>query len=236
MTRAADGRWSRRRLSPALTWGAGRSIAVVAVLLAAGAASSLGCWRASPVIVDFAPPAREYKSSEYHDVYELWTRHGKVVHEVDNALEIWATYKSQEFREAFVAHYAHAYNMTDDASEGIRRAEREAGVAAYEFIVTTQSSNYKWNDLEKKSSPWRVLLLDGAGHELMADQITVQRFPDLFEREFYPAKTPFSKTYLIRFLRGGAHEDGFTGERSGEITLRFAGPFGRGDLRWSTRP
>jgi hypothetical protein len=211
-------------------------MAFALLLGVAGAAISSGCWRASPVIVDFAPPAREYKSSEYQEVYERWTRHGKVVHEVDAALEIWATYKSPEFREAFVAHYAAAYNMTDDAREAIRRAEREAGAAAYEFVVTAQSSNYKWNDLEKKSSPWRVLLLDGAGHELMADQITVQRFPDLFEREFYPAKTPFSKTYLIRFLRGAAHEDGFTGERSGEIILRFAGPFGRGDLRWSVRP
>jgi hypothetical protein len=233
VTRAAVGRWSARRLSTVVTGRAGAAVALAAIL---GTATSSGCWRAPPVIVDFSPPAHQYKSSDYQKVYELWTRHGKVVHEVDAALEVWATYKSQEFREAFVAHYAAAYNMTDEAREGIRRAEAEAGAAAYEFVVTAQSSNYKWNDLEKKSSPWRVLLLDGTGHELTADQITVQRFPDLFEREFYPAKTPFSKTYLIRFLRGAAREDGFTGERSGELILRFAGPFGRGDLRWSVRP
>jgi hypothetical protein len=218
-----------------VSWRAGVTVAL-GVVLGAGAALTSGCWRSNPVFVDFSPPAREYKSSEYHDVYERWTRHDKVLHEVESALEIWATYKSQEFREAFVAHYADAYTMSDEAREGLSRAEREAGVAAYEFIVTAQSSNYKWNDLEKKNSPWRVLLLDRAGHELMADQITVQRFPDLFEREFFPAKTPFSKTYLIRFLRGTAHEDGFTGERSGELTLRFAGPFGRSDLRWSVPP
>jgi hypothetical protein len=235
VTRAAGGRSSRRRLSSAMTWRAGVPVALVAVL-GAGAELSSGCWRSAPAIVDFAPPARQYKSSEYHDVYELWTRHVKIEHEVDVALEVWATYKSQEFREAFVAHYADAFAKTDEARESLRHAEREAGVAAYEFVVTAQSGNYKWNDLEKKSTPWRVLLLDGEGHELTADQITVERYPDLFEREFYPVKTPFSKTYLIRFLRGAAHEDGFTGERSGQLTLRFAGPFGRGDLRWSVRP
>ena len=70
----------------------------------------------------------------------------------------------------------------------------------------------------------------------MKDRITVERLPDLFERAFYPVKTPFSKTYLIRFIRGAGHEDGFTGERSGELALRFAGPLGINDLRWSNRP
>ena len=194
------------------------------------------CWGTPPVIVDFSPPARQYRASEYHDVYERWTRHEKIMVEVDAALEVWTTYKSQEFREAFVAHYADTYAMNDDATESLRRAQHEAGTAAYEFVVTGQSSNYKWNDLEKKSSPWRVLLLDGAGHELVPEQITVERYPDLFEREFYPAKTPFSKTYLIRFTRAPGHDDGWKGERTGEIRLRFAGPRGRGDLRWADRP
>ena len=64
--------------------------------------------------------------------------------------------------------------------------------------VVAQSANYKWNDLEKKSSPWRVLLVDRTGHELTAERITVERLPDLFERAFYPAKTPFSKTAVTK--------------------------------------
>jgi len=206
------------------------------VVVVAGAASPAGCWRSAPVIVDFSTPAREYRSSEYQDVYERWTRHQKIMFGVEAALEVWATYKSQEFREAFVAHYASMYAMKDDARESLRRTQVEGGAAAYEFEVVAQSANYKWNDLEKKSSPWRELLVDGAGHELTADRITVERLPDLFERAFYPAKTPFSKTYLIRFIRGGGHEDGFTGERSGELALRFAGPLGSSDLRWSSHP
>jgi len=238
VTRAPGGRASTWRRSLGATRrgsGLARSAGLVVLGIVAGAASLASCWRAAPVIVDFSTPAREYRSAEYHDVYERWTRHEKIMSGVEPALEVWATYKSQEFRQAFVAHYAETYAMKEEARETLRRTQLEAGAAAYEFEVTAQSANYKWNDLEKKSSPWRVLLVDGAGHELTAERITVERLPDLFEREFYPAKTPFSKTYLIRFIRGG-HEDGFTGERSGQLALRFAGPLGSTDLRWSNRP
>jgi len=237
VTRGPGGRASRWRPLGAAQRSSGlvRVAGRIVLGVVAGTAGLAGCWGSAPVIVDFSTPAREYSSSEYHDVYERWTRHEKIMSGVEPALEVWATYKSQEFRQAFVAHYAEIYAMKEDARETLRRTQVEAGAAAYEFEVTAQSANYKWNDLEKKSSPWRVLLVDGAGHELTADRITVERLPDLFEREFYPAKTPFSKTYLIRFIRGG-HEDGFTGERSGQLSLRFAGPLGISDLRWSTRP
>jgi len=232
VTRAAGGRASTRRRPPGAARAAAGALGLS--LIVAGTAGLTACWRTPPVIVDFSTPGRDYRSSEYHDIYERWTRHEKIMSGVEAALEVWATYKSQEFRQAFVAHYAETYAMKDDARETLRQTQLDAAAGAYEFEVTAQSANYKWNDLEKKSSPWRVLLVDGAGHELTAERITVERLPDLFEREFYPAKTPFSKTYLIRFIRG--HEDGFAGERSGELSLRFAGPLGSSDLRWSSRP
>ena len=66
--------------------------------------------------------------------------------------------------------------------------------------MTAQSANYKWNDLEKSSSPWRLTLLDALGHELPPVKIQVEKLPDAYEMEFFPAKTPFSKTYSVRFV------------------------------------
>ena len=215
---------------------AGGPQAVIRILAAAltfGTASA--CWTATPVAVDFAPPTRAYHGAEYPDVYNRWTRHTKVVHDVDTALEVWATYKSDEFREAFVARYAEAYGLKEDALEPLRQAQHDAAAASYEFVVTAQSSNYKWNDLEKKSSPWRVMLRDAAGHEVAPNDLKVEKLPDQVERAFYPVKTPFSKTYLVRFTRALARDEGFVGERSGLIALRFAGPFGHADLVWQAR-
>ena len=194
-----------------------------------------GCAASKPPVVDFSGAPRDYRSEDYPDVYERWTRHERVVHEVESALEIWATYKSLDYREAFVAHYADAYSLGDADRARLRQSQREAAGAGYEFLITAQSANYRWNDLEKKSSPWRVTLLDGLGREMAPEELKIEKLPDIFEREFFPVKTPFTKTYLVRFARAGANDENFVGERSGRIILRIAGPKGRADLIWVGR-
>jgi hypothetical protein len=209
----------------------------VALSIALGCAlgCAFGCATSKPPVVDFSMVPRDYKSENYPEVYERWTRHEKVVHELESALEIWATYKSQDYREAFVAHYAEAYSLGDADRTRLRQSQREAAVSGYEFLVTAQSANYRWNDLEKKSSPWRVTLLDGMGRELAVEELKIEKLPDIFEREYFPVKTPFTRTYLVRFPRTGTKEEDFAGDRSGRVILRIAGPMGRADLVWSAR-
>lgn len=207
----------------------------VRVTLFTALASVVSCGTSKPATVDFSLSPEHYRSEDYPAVYERWTRHEKVTRNLESALEVWATYKSRDYREAFVAHYAEAYALNDAERERLRQTQLEAASTTYEFVVTAQSANYRWNDLEKKNSPWRVSLLDGAQREIAVDEMRVEKFPDLFEREFYPVKTPFTKTYVVRFSRTAGKEEGFAGDRSGRIVLRFAGPLGRADLVWSAR-
>lgn len=208
---------------------------ILAATLAFGGFAS-ACWTSTPVALEFGRPTRAYHGAEYPDVYNRWTRHTKVVHDVDTALEVWATFKSDEFREAFVARYAEAYGLKEGVLEPLRQAQHDAALASYEFVVTAQSSNYKWNDLEKKNSPWRVSLRDAAGHEVgPSEPPKIEKLPDQVEQAFYPAKTPFSKMYVVRFTRSLARDEGFIGEKSGSISLRLAGPFGHADLVWQAR-
>jgi len=182
--------------------------------------------------VDFSETPRDYVAKDYGDVYERWTRHDFAMHDIEKALEVWATYKSWDFREAYIERYASIYSLSDGDRSTLRNAQREAFHRAYEFHVTAQSANYKWNDLEKSSSPWRVTLLDALGHELAPEAATikVEKLPDAYEREFFPAKNPFSKTYSIRFV-APANTD-FAGVASGSIVLRIASPLGRIELAW----
>jgi hypothetical protein len=182
--------------------------------------------------VDFSETPREYTQKDYHDVYERWTRHDFAMLEVEKALEVWVTYKSWDFREAYIERYASVYSLTDADRTVLRNAQRESFHHAYEFHVTAQSANYKWNDLEKSSSPWRVTLLDALGRELPqeAGTVKVEKLPDAYEREFFPAKNPFTKTYSIRF-EPPKNAD-FSGIQSGSIILRFASPIGRIELNW----
>ncbi len=192
-----------------------------------------GCTVQKQVRVDFSETPRDYLPRDYEHVYKSWTRHDYAENQVvDKSLEVWATYKSWDFREAYIALYASIYSLSDAERNKLRQAQLEAYREAYEFHVTAQSARWEWNDLEKSNSAWRVTLVDALGHELPADRVRVEKLPDAYERQFFPAKTPFSKTYSIKFR---TPTDGdFVGVKSGSITLRFESPIGRVEVHWAS--
>jgi hypothetical protein len=206
----------------------GVAAAVAAVALASA------CSGEKQVAVDFSETPRDYVAKDYERVYERWTRHQTAFLDVDVALEVWATYKSWDFREAYIEHYAQIYALSDADEKTLRESQRDVAQTAYEFHVTAQASNYKWNDLEKESSAWRATLVDALGHELTPEYVKVVKLPDAYESEFFPKRTPFTKTYAIRF-DVPADANAFAGGKSGAITLRLASPIGRVDLEWRSK-
>jgi hypothetical protein len=210
--------------------GRGGAALTGAVVLAA--ALGAACVQ-KPKLVDFSETAREYRDKDYDDVYRRWTRHDDALHQVDKALEVWATFKSWDFREAYIEKYAAVYNLSESDRNTLRQSQMDVFHRAYEFHVTAQSANYKWNDLEKSSSAWRVTLVDAAGRELAPEYVRVERLPDAYESVFFPTKTPFTRTYSIRFAIPSGGTD-FLGVRSGAITLRIASPLGRIELVWQS--
>jgi hypothetical protein len=208
-----------------------------AIALALLLAALAGCSEPRARIVDFSEAQRDYRSKDYQDVYGIWTRHNLVRYEyVDAALEAWVTFKSWDYREAYVEHYAAVYGLSDADRSALRAAQLESFRDAYEFHVAAQSNSYKWNDLEKKSSAWRVTLVDGVGHELTPEFVHLEKLPDAYEIEFFPAKNPFTRSYLVRFPKAppaaDAGESAFLGPRTGSLTLRIASPLGRVDFVW----
>lgn len=198
------------------------------------AAMVVSCATQKQVRVDFSETPRDYLPNDYDSVYQRWTRHDYALHEhVDKAIEVWATFKSWDFREAYIERYASVYSLSDTDRTTLRQAQRDAYHQAYEFHVIAQSADYTWNDLDKSSSAWRVSLVDALGHEIPSDRIHVEKLPDAYERDFFPAKTPFSKTYSIRFSLPASDAE-FSGVKSGSITLRIASPIGRVELLWQS--
>jgi hypothetical protein len=197
---------------------------VLAVLLAA-------CVVQHQTRVDFSETTRDYLPQEYHAVYERWTRHDYAEHGADKAIEVWATFKSWDFREAYVEHYAAIYPDADRAT--LRQAQRDAYHQAYEFHLVAQSADYTWNDLDKSNSAWRLTLVDALGHELQSERVRVEKLPDAYESDFFPDKTPFSKTYSVRFLMPAPGAE-WSGVKSGSITLRIASPIGKVELLWQS--
>jgi hypothetical protein len=193
-------------------------------------AALVACQSDKAARVDFSETPREYFAKDYSEVYERWTRHDFVSHDAEKAIEMWVTFKSWDFREAYIERYAATYSISDADRVALRQQQKNALHEAYEFHVTAQSANYKWNDLEKKSSPWRFVLLDALGHELQPESIRVEKLPEVVEKDFFPAKTPFTKAYSVRFVAPPNGE--FAGVGSGAIVLRLSSPAGRVELSW----
>jgi hypothetical protein len=209
----------------------GRGVPVLALLALVG-----GCASSTPRYVDFSDSSRSYRSEDYDPVFTNWSRHAKaVVVYQGTVIETWAVYKSWDFRQAYIERYSKIYNLGEAERAALTNAQREASRQTYEFHVAVQMTNYKWNDLDKDSSPWRISLVDGKGAEIAPRRVELLKLPELYETQFFPNRTEFSQTYLIRFSRAEAEASGFGGPSSGRITLRIASPLAKNDLVWEAK-
>jgi hypothetical protein len=192
-----------------------------------------GCGSSRPKPVDFAEVTHRYQAKDYPEVFQRWTRHGKLVKDVGTVIEMWSTYKSWDFRQAYIEQYAEAYNLSATDRRALEQAQLQAARTSYEFHVVAQSTDYKWNDLEQKDSVWKVTLLDATGSEVLPEGLIAEKLPELYEMRFFPTRTDFSRTYTVRFPRSTAEGAArFLGSASGRLVLRVAGPLGRAEVGW----
>jgi hypothetical protein len=150
-------------------------------------------------------------------------------------MEIWATFKSWDFRQAYIAKYAKVYDLADNERDTLAKSQLDTARAVYEIHLVAQSTNDRWVDFGKKDSPWRFTLLDGTGAELAPTAIKSEKLPDAYESEFFPSRTPFSHTYTVRFVRPDGGSDAFVGPSSGRLILRIASPVGKVEVSWEAK-
>lgn len=201
-----------------------------------GALALAGCTHtiAEAKPVDFSDTAHDYKASDYPTVYRNWTRHARLVQEVGTVIEAWGTYKSSEFRQAYIAKYSSVYDLPDHDRSTLTKEQLEASRSTFDFHVSAQTTSDRWNDLERKNSPWRVTLLDEAGTELSPTFIRAVKLPELYESEFFPARTEFTRSFEISFARP-TDGQAFAATGNKQLILRIAGPMGRIDLVWEAK-
>jgi hypothetical protein len=194
-----------------------------------------GCASTRPVIVDFSEAHKSYRAEDYSAVHDAWTRHAKLVADIGTVMEIWATVESWEFRQAYIAKYAKVYDLPEGERESLAKAQFDTARAVYEIHLVAQSTNDRWNDLANRDSPWRLTLLDGTGAELAPTTVKVEKLPDAYEGEFFPSRTPFSRTYTLRFVKPDGAGATFVGPDSGRLILRLASPVGKVEVTWEAK-
>ena len=190
----------------------------------------VGCATHAPPQVDFSSGHFGISADSFPKAHSTWTRHQKNVTEMGTLVEVWATFKSPQYREAYLAKYAQVYALAPSDQAVLAKAEAEDHASHLVFVLTVQSTEFSWNDLEDPDSAWRFILEDGYNNQRRAPEVTVQEFPEPYNLVFHPEMTPFTRTYLVRFPRPAV--SAFSGEQSGVLTLKLVSPLGGAELEW----
>lgn len=198
---------------------------VVAALLLAGCATT-------PTKVSLGEPSPPPTAKDYVDQLKRWTRHAHLRNDFDQALDVDATFRSPEFREAYAAKYIEIYRVGDENKARIRGEIVSDGADSYEFHVETATHDYPLNDLTSAKTIWRISLIDDQGHEVQPKQVIGLRERRALDAEFYPYTNVFSRGWTLRFPRARADGSPLVGGDTKALTLRFAGPQGSVDLVW----
>jgi hypothetical protein len=181
---------------------------------------------------------REYVPYDYEQILQRWTRSESLVPptDLDNILNVTATFESWDFRWAYVVRYASDYRLTMEQRRKLLESTLADSRQHHQFFVALYGPNHRWNDLTKKTSAWIVRLIDDRGNESAPEDIIPIRKPGAIEQTYFPYTGVFRQVFRIRFP--SAREDGAhtIAESARWFGLRFAGAQGNTDVRWEMNP
>ncbi len=194
--------------------------------------------------VDFSETReRSFEPKDYERVLERWTREDRLylLDGLDNALTVTATFKSWEYRRAFVDRYAHDFRLTPAERRALEDEQRIEMEAAHVFFVAATSTRLQWSDLAAETSPWCIRLVNDRdevltpfhdGHEPAG--IEAIRRPTPFHRAYFPYLNVFRQVFVLRFPRVLPTGEPFLRAGIRSFVLDFAGAFGKAEMRWSS--
>jgi hypothetical protein len=177
------------------------AVASLAAALAAACASS-----PPPVELSESWPAR---AGDFEDVSRKWTRHGRERtgpddrgNVIDQALDVIATFKSPEWRAAYVQYRAEHNKLPPGEVAALTAREQADDKQHYEVMLLVATYDPRLNDLQKGArSIWRVALVDATGAEIVASEIKRDRRPRSAIAAEFPGLGDFHEPYVARFPR-----------------------------------
>lgn len=190
-----------------------------------------GC---APKAVNLSEGPREYVATDYDTVLRRWTRQAELtnVTQMDNVLNVTATYESWDFRWAYVVRYAEDYRLTVDQRHDLLQRSLAETHDSHTFYLALYAEKYKWNDLNARQPAWIVRLIDDEGTETAPVTIEPIKRPGAIELTYFPYTTPWRSAFRVSFPK--VRLDGRPTISSGArwFGLRFAGAQGNEELVW----
>lgn len=171
---------------------------------------------------------------KYRQVLEQYTDEAQVYAQLDTRAFIGATFQSWEFRDARVRRVV-AFQKAPEAVLQERLAkERSELESGHTFFVGIHANESLYDDLDRKSSIWRIVLVTPAGETTPAKIERIGR-STLNLRTLYPYLDEFWTAYAITFpIQTGAGTQVIPSDAK-RVTLRMASTLGAADLDFPAR-
>lgn len=171
-------------------------------------------------------PARP---ADFSDATERWTRTGRMMSGYDLVLRVHATFKSPEWRAAYVAERTKRQKLRTKDRHALIAKHKTAAAKYFEVELLVSTYAYNENDLTRgKNSMWSIWLIDGNGNQVVPESIKKDKRPRGVLREYFPRLGDFDVPYIVRFPRTVA----VLKPGSGQFSLRMSSAYGALEMVW----
>lgn len=170
---------------------------------------------------------------EFEHVLDSVTRSARIYQGLDSILYVTATYKTMEFRQAYVDLYVKGYQAGEAYRTALQEREKEESEKYNEIFFTAYTPEARWNDFDRRDSVWRLYLEDDSGNRLIPVSVKKVDSGDPLVRKFFPYFDPWSSGYVARFPKYS--ETGtvpIPGEKTRYLKLIVTGILGNGEIEW----
>lgn len=179
-------------------------------------------------------PDRLYAGSyeSYRDVYEEWTRAGKIYHNFDTELVVDATIYSKVFRDALRGETARAEALPSEDVAKMQKRDEEELARSVKVFVSAYMPRREWNNLADAKSPsFRFWLVDADGRRARPERIEEIKLKRRADILYKPQVHPWARNYTVVFPNHDENGDPLR-LSGGAVTLRVTGVQGQTDLVW----
>ena len=185
---------------------------------------AIGCTREVSVkrFVGWEEP---YEGGNYPQAIEKYTREARIYRGLELELLANATYKSSDFRRAYLQEYSRVYKLDEAQVQAIRQKETEAAQNIDEFMIATYVPDKQWDDFDRKNPSWKIYLVQCDGSRIQPVAIQKNKV-DASMRHFFPYINPWKSMYTVRFPKPSA------GKENPSMRLIVTGLRGNIQMEW----
>lgn len=172
-------------------------------------------------------------SGEYLTALKTWTRDQTIHSQFETKVLITATWKSEDFRRAYIREYERIYPMEPQQKQ--KWEETQAGLASdfMEFVFYAYVPEREANDFDRNNSVWTVFLIDEQGRRENPVEIRrMDKVTSVTEAFFPYINKYYGVFYSLKFSPRKGQQDKSAASPARSVRLVMSSVLGRIELGW----